>query len=235
MEYIKVFTSRFLESLGQRLQSEDTIDRYINGKSPSFSSFDVKDTTIKMEELPKLNANLSVFENARILYESLRGIDLTLASDQRLWAWLANVPFMDYMAKLWPVADQPKEDRAKYIARHWFVDSQRGRSYLRNSIALLWWGAHMTYDEKRDDPFELTKEFFEYYQDSTIFGDSLGRSELFTRSLLDFIIKNQKHFEGNKRQKIRELVRRLNFVGASRILPTLDETELNNIFKELIN
>src|SRR3989344_7333562 len=178
MERIKVFTTPFLQRLVQRLQSEDIIRGYIAGKAPSFSASDVKDTVIEIEALPKLDANLTAFENARVLYEALRGLDRTMASDQRLWAWLAHVPFMDYMAKRWPVADQPKEKRAQYIAQHWFVETQAGRSYLRNSIALLWWGAHMTYDEKRDDPFELTREFFEYYQDTTVFSDSLGRSDL---------------------------------------------------------
>jgi len=232
MEHIKVFTSKFLQQLSQRLQSEDVINRYIAGKAPSFSASDIKNTILEIEVLPKLDADFTAFENARILFEALRGLDRTMASDQRLWAWLAHVPFMDYMAKRWPVADQPKEKRAQYIAQHWFVETQAGRSYLRNSIALLWWGAHMTYDEKRDDPFELTREFFEYYQDTTVFSDSLGRSDLFTRSLLDFIINNPEYFKENKRDKIRELVRRLNFVGAYRVLPALDEKNLRNILDE---
>ena len=232
MERIKVFTTPFLQRLGQRLQSEDVIRGYVAGKAPSFSASDIKDTILEIEELPKLDADLTAFENARALYESLRGLDRTMASDQRLWAWLAHVPFMDYMVKRWPVEDQPKEKRAHYIAQHWFVEAQTGRSYLRNSIALLWWGAHMTYDEKRDDPFELTRVFFEYYQDTTIFSDSLGRSDIFTQSLLDFVLNNPEYFKENKRDKIRELVRRLNFVGAYRILPALDDKNLRSILSE---
>ena len=232
MERIKVFTTPFLQRLGQRLQSEDIIRGYIAGKAPSFSASDVKDTVIEIEALPKLDANLTAFENARVLYEALRGLDRTMASDQRLWAWLAHVPFMDYMAKRWPVTDQAEEKRARYIAQHWFVNTQTTTAYLRHGIALLWWGAHMTYDEKRDDPFELTRVFFEYYQDTTIFSDSLGRSDIFTQSLLDFVLNNPEYFKENKRDKIRELVRRLNFVGAYRILPALDDKNLRSILSE---
>jgi hypothetical protein len=232
MENIKVFTSKFLQHLGQCLQSEEAVLRYMEGKSPIFSATDVKDTVLKIETLPKLDADVSAFENAKVLYKSLGGIDRTLASDQRLWAWLAHVPFMEYMSKRWPVADQPKEKRVQYIAQHWFVETQTGRSYLRNSIALLWWGAYMTYDEKRNDPFELTRIFFEYYQDTTVFSDSLGRSDLFIHSLLDFVINNPEYFMENKRDKIRELVRRLNFIGAYRVLPALDEKSLRDILKE---
>lgn len=226
MEHIKVFTSKFLQQLGQRLQSEDVIHGYIAGKTPSFSASDIKDTILEVEILPKLDADLSVFENAKILFETLRGLDLTMASDQRLWAWLAHVPFMGYMAKRWPVADQPKEKRAQYIAQHWFVETQTGRSYLRNSIALLWWGAHMTYDEKRDDPFELTHEFFALYEYTRQLSGSLGKSDSFVHILLDFISNNPKYFEQFKEDKVRALMRRLNFVGAYRILPALDEKNL---------
>src|SRR3989344_61184 len=56
MENIKVFTSKFLQRLGQRLQSEEIVIRYINGKSPNFSLTDVKDTILKIETL-----NVSIF------------------------------------------------------------------------------------------------------------------------------------------------------------------------------
>lgn len=234
MQHIKVFTTEFLQRISQRLQSGEVVRRYVDGKQPIFSASDVKDTYLEINEFPKLDADLSVFENSRMLYESLRNMDRTLASDQRLWAWLCNVPFMEYMSKRWPVIEQPEEKRAQYIAQHWFVASQNGRHYLRNSIALLWWGAHMTYDDKREDPFELTREFFSLYHDSTIFSDSLGQSDIFTHALLDFIMRNPEYFNENKREKIRDLTRRLNFIGAYRILPSLNEVDLMNVFNESI-
>ena len=235
MERIKVFTTPFLQRLGQRLQSEDVIRGYVAGKAPSFSASDIKDTILEIEELPKLDADLTAFENARALYESLRGLDRTMASDQRLWAWLAHVPFMDYMAKRWPVEDQPKEKRARYIAQHWFVSTQTTTAYLRHGIALLWWGAHITYDEKRGDPFELTREFFALYEYTRQLDGSLGKSDSFVHVLLDFISNNPKYFEQFKEDKVRALMRRLNFVGAYRILPALDDKNLRNVFEESLN
>lgn len=234
MEHIKVFTSKFLQRLGQQLQSEEVIHRYITGKSPNFTASDAKDTVIEIDALSKLDVNLSKFENAKILYEALRDIDRTMASDQRLWAWLAHVPFMDYMAKRWPVVDQPKEKRAQYITQHWFVNTQTGRNYLRHGIASLWWGAHMTYDEKRDDPFELTREFFEFYRYTNILDGSLGKSDSFMHVLLDFILSNSEYFAQSKQEKVDALMRRLNFIGAYRILPALDEKSLRTILEDAI-
>ena len=235
MENIKVFTSKFLQRLGQRLQSEETVLRYIEGKSPNFSASDVKETILKIETLPKLDADVGAFENAKVLYESLRGIDRTLASDQRLWGWLAHVPFMEYMAKRWPVVDQPKEKRAQYIAQHWFVGAQTTTAYLRHGIALLWWGTHMTYDNKRNDPFELTREFFSLYEYSRLLPGSLGKSDIFVNVLLDFVMNNQEYFAQYKEDKVRALMRLLNFVGAYKLLPALDEKQLRNILDEAIH
>ena len=234
MEHIKVFTSKFLQRLGQRLESEEVVRGYIAGKSPNFTVADVKDTIIELGALPKLDADISAFENSRILYESLRGLDRTMASDQRLWAWLAHVPFMDYMAKRWPVADQPKEKRAQYIAQHWFIGTQTTTAYLRHGIALLWWGAHMTYDEKRNDPFELTREFFALYEYTRMLTGSLGKSDLFVHVLLEFVMKNQEYFGQYKEDKVRALMRQLNFIGAYRILPALDEKNLRTILEDAI-
>lgn len=235
MEYIKVFTSKFLERLGQRLQNEGTIRGYIAGKSPNFSASDVKDTIIEIEELPRLDANLGAFENARTLYGSLRNMDRTIASDQRFWTWLAHVPFMDYMSKRWLVDKQPKENRARYIMQHWFVRTQTTRDYLRHGIASLWWGAHMTFDEKREDPFELTREFFALYEYTRVLTGWLGKSDSFVHVLLDFVMDNQEYFAQHKEDKIRALMRRLNFIGAYRILPALDEKNLRDILEEAIH
>lgn len=234
MEHIKVFTKSFIQQLGQRLQKEDVVNKYIAGKSPNFSALDAKDTILKIDTWPKLDINLSKFENARILYESLQGMNRTMASDQRLWAWLAHVPFMDYMAKRWSVADIPKEKRARYIIQHWFIETQTGRNYLRHGIASLWWGVHMTYDEKREDPFELTREFFEFYRYTNILDGSLGKSDIFMHVLLGFILDNPKYFADSKEKKVNALIRRLNFIGAYKILPALDEQSLQNIFRESI-
>src|SRR3990167_4479056 len=195
MERIKVFTTTFLDQLGQRLQSKEIINGYVEGRAPNYSNSDTKDTLIEIDVFPKLAADKEEFENAQILYESMRDLDRTMASDQRLWAWLAHVPFMEYMAKRWPVEDQPKEKRARYIAQHWYVSTQTTTAYLRHGIALLWWGAHITYDEKRGDPFELTREFFALYEYTRQLDGSLGKSDSFVHVLLDFISNNPKYFE----------------------------------------
>src|SRR3989338_7406248 len=231
MERIKVFTTTFLDQLGQRLQSKEIINGYVEGRAPNYSNSDTKDTLIEIDVFPKLAADKEEFENAQILYEAMRDIDRTMASDQRLWAWLAHVPFMEYMAKRWPVADQHEEKRAAYIVNHWFVKTQTSSSYMRHGIAMLWWGAYMTYNSESDYPFELTKELFSMQDYTrTIFG-MLGRSNNFVRALLEYVIENPHLFESHKEARIRFLMRRLNYEGGYKIIPSLSVSEI----KKLIN
>lgn len=231
MERIKVFTTSYINQLGQRLQSEEVVAGYIQGKAPNHSASDTKNTLLEVESFLKLSIDNGDFENARILYEMLKGIDPTLASDQRLWAWLAHVPFMEYMAKRWPVDKQSKEKRAGYIVGHWFVKTQASTSYMRHGIAMLWWGAYSTYSSERDDPFELTKEFFSMQDYTrTLFG-SLGRSDKFIRVLLEYVVENPDLFDAHKEARIRFLMRRLNYAGGYKIIPDLSVAEI----KKLIN
>lgn len=234
MEQLKVFTSKYVEELGQRLKSQDTIHGYIEGKVPSYSESDIKNTGIQIEKYPELSPDKTPLENSQLIFVALQSLDRTTASDQRLWSWLSHVPLMSYMSKKWKVEEQSPDKQASFILQKWFVQTQTGRSYLRSGLSSLWWGAFMTYDEKRDDPFELTREFFEYYNETTVFSDSLGKSKIFLHSLLDFIIQNPEYFKEDKRKKFRSLIRRLNFIGAYRLLPSLDEKMLRKILQESI-
>ncbi len=232
MERIKVFTTSFIDQLGQRLQSEEAVNGYIDGRAPNYSASNTKDTLFEVEAFPKLDVDNGDFENAKMLYEMLRGIDRTIASDQRLWAWLAHVPFMEYMAKRWPVGEQPSEKRAGYIAGHWFVKTQTSTSYMRHGIAMLWWGAYLTYSPERDDPFDLTKELFSMQDYTrTIFG-SLGRSDKFRRALLEYVVENPNLFGSHKESRIRFLMRRLNYAGGYKIIPDLSIAEIKKLFNQ---
>lgn len=231
MERIKVFTTSYINQVGQRLQSEETVAAYIKGVTPNHLASDTKDTLLEIESFPKLSIDNGDFENARMLYEMLKEINPTLASDQRIWAWLAHVPFMEYMAKRWPVGEQPKEKRVGYIVGHWFVKTQASTSYMRHGIAMLWWGAYSTYSPERSDPFELTKEFFSMQDYTrTLFG-SLGRSDKFRRALLEYVVENPDLFNTHKEARVRFLMRRLNYTGGYKIIPDLSVAEI----KKLIN
>ena len=232
MEKIKVYTTSFINQLIQRLKNKDVIDLYIKGQPPISSNNDTKDTLLEIEQFPKLSIDNSDAENAQILYESLIGIDLTLASDQRLWAWLANAPFAEYMSKRWPVEKQPENKQGEFISRHWFIDTQASTSYVRHGIAMLWWGAYVTYDSIKKDPFELTRELFSMQDYTRILFGTLGRNNNFTHAVLEFVIENPELFKSYKEAKVRFLMRKLNYLGGYKILPSLEVNEIKKLLDQ---
>jgi len=232
MKRVKVYTNSYIDQLDQRLQNKDVVSLYIDGKSPVCTDADMKDTILEIESFPNLSVDKKEFENAQILYEAFEGMNLTLASDLRLWAWLAHVPFMDYMSKRWPVGEQEETKRPGYVARHWFVKSQTSGSYMDHGIAMLWWGAHVTHDLERDNPFELTKELFSMLDyTTTIFGE-LGRSSNFIHAVLEFVIENPELFKSQKEAKVRFIMRKMNYVGGYKILSNLPKNDIKNLLEQ---
>lgn len=97
---------------------------------------------------------LTDFENVKRVYENLKCISNSDASDERLWAWLCIDQFIDYVQYRWGInGNHTSSD----IRNHFFFSYGFRRSYTRNALARLWWIGRLTYDENRSDPYELTE------------------------------------------------------------------------------
>ena len=48
-------------------------------------------------------------ENMKIIYENLKDLTDSQASDERLWAGLSHTKFWDYMQKRWPLPNDPEK------------------------------------------------------------------------------------------------------------------------------
>ena len=94
------------------------------------------------------------FKNAKIIYETFKGLNETQAIDERLWGGLAFGECYDYMLYRWPL----KSD--KNINYRWVFYTTNRRKLFFHSLSRLWWFAKMTYDEKYEDPYELTEFVF---------------------------------------------------------------------------
>jgi len=179
--------------------------------------------------VPKRNNNYD-FENAKILYEKYQNLNLTQATDHRLWAYLAHIEYGSYMQKRYPISRQSKDKKAEYILEHWFLNGISPSKITRHGIALLWWGANTTHDESREDPYELTREFFSMLDYTrTITAGTQGRYKEFAHAVLEFVIENKDIFSNKKELKVRYLMRKLNEVGGFNLITALDKTELKEL------
>ena len=106
------------------------------------------------------------FENSILLYDKLK-LTETQATDTRLWSYLTHVKFWNYMRKRWDtkkfgedeeLSNEKEKNRSiNFIVWRYHLKTTNKRRLIRNGISRLWWYAHLTVDNSRDNRFELTQ------------------------------------------------------------------------------
>lgn len=242
MAKLKVFKDQYLLNL--KSQIDKNINSYINADEQFFtgdksgiltSSFKISDTK------PTLRPNLkNEAENAISIYKYLP-IDNTIASDPRIWSYLAHTQFCKYVVERWGI--NSKDDSDKILQR--FFLNGNARSLRRHAIARLWWAAKLTVA-----PWEISKELLplkkndKYYytrvlmRDESLASDIVERPQLSSSpilfiSILEFL---DKHSEYNGRAFYREFLkeiiltlgyRKIMTLGLEALLAELNEIALD--------
>jgi hypothetical protein len=137
------------------------------------------------------------------------------------------------MRARWPIDKLSKDvDKSSYILEHWFVRNVGAPDLARNAISSLWWGCYLTYDEKRKDPYELTKQLFsmlDFYR--TLIAGVQGRNKEFTHAILEYILENENLFSTKKEGKVRLLMRRANAIGGYKLFTSLSKNQIKELLK----
>lgn len=115
-----------------------------------FNISEVNDFVLKTE-----NGVKDDYDNMVIMYENLKFLTDSQASDERLWAGMAHTIFWDYMQKRWSTPKN-KDDLNSHILNNYFFWNSTKAPFL-NGLSRLWWYARFTYDEELDDHYELTR------------------------------------------------------------------------------
>lgn len=122
-------------------------------------------------------------ENSIKVYNALQDkLTPVQACDPRLWAYLCHETFWDYMKWRWPPA------KISTIKSRYFVNGSSSRALSRNGLARLWWFAHLTYDKKRSNPYELTGVFLRHQDiQHNLIERNFGRNTNVLHAVLDFL------------------------------------------------
>lgn len=235
MESQKIFKSEFINGLIAKLSRNEGTDLYLkeNFLFPDSAVFPNLRILARAEIkllLPDNKGNHD-FENSVALFGGYKSLTPTEATDGRLWAYLAHVDFWKYMQARWPVENKSKDKAGEFILEHWFLNPPNAVNLTRrHGMSLLWWGAYMTHDPKRENPFELTEELFSMLDyASTLISGVQGRSKNFTQAILEFVIENKELFRNYKEARVRLLMRKVNYSGGYKILPSLSKKEIKEI------
>lgn len=205
---------------------EKWLDAYFEEKNVGKYAFS---TGIAVPDVSLIVGDSSTdFENSKILYEAFKGsLSPVQASDLRLWAYLAHDTYWDYMRKRWAidsVSDDDDEDAGmnKSIARigsRYFFKASKGKAFVRQGIARLYWGAYLTYDETNaENPYEITEYFF---SKQDIFSVSTEHALARNKALLIGALKALKGFGDLKRRDIRKFFIKLNQAGGIVVFDSL--------------
>lgn len=114
------------------------------------SQMEIEDFELDMSQ-PKGKESLTDLENVKRVYNHMRFLSNSQASDERIWAAYTFSEFIDYMKYRWP-AKNVKDLENRYLFGYGIQ-----RSLFRNGISRLWWIGRVTYDINRLNPYELTE------------------------------------------------------------------------------
>ncbi len=218
------------------------IDEYFENKGISNYYFN---TGIMVPDIElTIGDSKTDYENAVKIYEAFKEkLNPVQASDLRLWAYLAHNVYWDYMRVRWAIdasSDDDDDDLvgekdklASRIGARYFYKASKGKAFVRQGIARLYWSAYLTYDEDTtDNPYELT-EYFLSKQD--IFAVSTERALARNKKLLLAALRVLKDYGDLKRPIIRKYFLRLNQAGGVIILDSLSKDSALKLAKEILN
>jgi len=242
MPHQQLFLSRFVNELRDKVKSNAFCCAYISGQI-HYDSNDIHFNPFinppeKVDLLMPDSKDNYDFENSQKVFTAFKEMNPVQATDTRIWTYLSHVTFWDYMRRRYSVEEKEESKRSSFILQHWFIESVSATNLTRHGISLLWWGAYLTHDENRPNPFELTRELFsdlDYMR--TLITSTEGRNRNFLHAILEYIICNQNAFSKYKEDKVRFVMRKLNCMAGYRVLCTLTKAEimaLVNSFKEEI-
>lgn len=246
---LRIFTRAYSEELRENVENGSSIISYLNEEFKPSTTGILESTVELPDEAPSLGSNDSDdVDNAIKLYEYLENIDMTQASDKRLWTYLSHITFRNYTLARWPLKYSDVDIRSggialskaqTYVLEHWFI-SGSARSLRRHSISRLWWAAHLTVAPWEKDPkyyrLEDTKDRFMFTrvlfstQDIAqgILERKLGWSDKITFALLEYFRQNP-----SNRQVARNLIKEVNLVLGYRKLTILSFEELVGVINKL--
>ena len=233
---LQFFSSTFVTKLRENAEVNQSkyagdrtwLEAMSGGKAYVYESGQVVDPPPHLLITKDDNA-LNDAENAKRIYTWLSKLTPSLAMEERLWAHLTHCVFADYMKARWPA------DSASAIQRRYLFEGKSFAALSRNGIARLWWAGSLTYDEKREDPFQLTETLF-LRQDIqvSLLERSIGKCRKVRFAVLDFLRENGNWLSSEAfGRRIQLLLKEVNLLGGVAILDALPESELHLFMKKV--
>lgn len=197
---------------------------FFNGQSPFVEfKYKIDDFQLLMNNERPEKTDL---ENIKRVYLNLDFLTETQATDERLWAGLTHDKFWTYMQYRWPI-NKMNNPQINLKKQYFFGESKR-RSLTFNGIAKLWWIGRYTYDERRENPFELTEYVCKDLATTSLylFSSNFFSNDNIRMGMLSAIVDMEKKGYRVRRQEQNQLIKYFNILGGTYILDLFSEDEI---------
>ena len=229
MELQKVFKRSYMEELKRNIHISD-----YQGESFPYEPSMVKSlaNVYKPEGLLNRLDPKDDFSSAVEIYKAYESITPLLASLPDLWVYLAHVDLFPYVQQRWPKVTEADVDE-KYILNHWHENDH----FMRTSFAGLWWHTYLSYDETRDDPFELTKVLFKSQDFRTLRFGELGliRHKPAMIGVLEYLLEHPEITSNSFDARGQYISRYFNLIGGTKPLSFLEKDYFKKALSKVYN
>ncbi len=176
--------------------------------------------------------------NCKIIYENLKSLSESQASDERLWAGLCNGTFYKYMRKRHGYSTLGLKDRktdvSGILSRFFFSGGTRAGFY-RNTIAKCWWVGRATYDKNNMvNHFEMLDALGPNDLSSKVsdifYSNTFASNPTILKGICDALRFYSDHgIKLRMKEEIRPTLQHLNAVGGATLLDVLSSDEIKSI------
>lgn len=197
----------------------------------------IRESSIEIEEftfdMSQDRPTATDVENIRRVYNHMKGLSESQASDERIWVAFTLHQALDYMRYRW----MPENSDDKFD-RFFFKNAKHGyskRPLFRNGVARLWWIGYHTYDAKRTNPYELT-EFICRDQDyiNNLLDIGFASNPTISKAVLAALLDAEKSGVSINRELVRSISQYVNLLGGIYILDCLSYDEIYSKIKNKI-
>lgn len=168
--------------------------------------------------------------NVEILHRSLKDLTPVQASQEKFWLAMAMTYYKDYL--YYRLEDEIKNDNQKRLKTALTSHGNgKKRALVVNVLSRLWWVGELTYDETRQDPYELTKLFCEsdFSGKAILFSSSNLMSNKSIRLGVLSAIHEISQKEQVKREHYVEALKYLNLIAGITLLDTKNREDIKSI------
>lgn len=182
--------------------------------------FEIEDFKLDMSQ-PADSAPLTDIENVKRVYNNMKLLSDSQASEERVWAAYTLDHFLEYMKYRWPARN------ANDMANRYLFNYSQQRSLFRNGVSRLWWIGRCTYDDTRSNPYELT-EYICKNQDliETFCGRNVFNNPNIINPVLSAFLDAEKNGYSVSRDVARETAKYMNLLAGTYILDFFENKEI---------